>query len=701
MKTKIYFLNIIVLILLTNTLLSTDTTNLVSPANGAINQHASVTLDWSSVTGNNGYLYEIDTTPLFNSTINLKGNTSINSSQTTVPNLYFGTKYYWRAAVKGTTDTSNWTSTRFFTTTDSVFLTSPANGATNRHSSVTLDWNSITGNKGYLYEIDTTPLFNSTVNLKGNTVTNSSQITVSNLYFGTKYYWRAAVKNNTDTSNWTTLRFFTTTDSVVLTSPANGAINRHSSVTLDWNSITGNKGYLYEIDTTPLFNSTINLKGNTVTNSSQITVTNLYFGTKYYWRAAVKNNTDTSNWTTARYFTTTDSVVLTSPANGAINRNISIILDWSSITGNNGYLYEIDIIDSFNSSQLVSGNTAINSSQAAMSGLLYGTKYYWRAAVKNSIDTSNWTHSRSFTTSYQLTTAPNLTSPINNSVNIPKNGQNFTWNSISSATSYYLQYSIDSTFACGVNFKTPTSINTIISGLTSNTTYFWRVRGKNLAGNSPWSAIWKYKTKNCSVSNSIANTSCGSYNFNGNILNTSGIYKDTILTPSGCDSVITLNLTVTSIDTSLTTINQLISSNTTSATYQWLDCDNGFAKLSGETSKTFLATSNGNFAVEITKNSCIDTSRCYSIYGIGLNENQFEKVNLFPNPTNGKIRIDFKMNLDKIKITQIDITGKLMNTSNYLNQKNIDFELLGKSGIYIINIETSKGNSTKIKVIKN
>ena len=49
------------------------------------------------------------------------------------------------------------------------------------------------------------------------------------------------------------------------------------------------------------------------------------------------------------------------------------------------------------------------------------------------------------------------------------------------------------------------------------------------------------------------------------------------------------------------------------ATYQWLDCENGYAPIPGATQPIFLPTSTGSYAVEIAMNGCVDTSSCYLV----------------------------------------------------------------------------------------
>ena len=116
-------------------------------------------------------------------------------------------------------------------------------------------------------------------------------------------------------------------------------------------------------------------------------------------------------------------------------------------------------------------------------------------------------------------------------------------------------------------------------------------------------------------SNTIALTACDSLVWNGINYTSSGIYNQTLTNVSGCDSVVTLDLGIISVDTS---VSYAISSSTLTAlainaTYQWIDCNNNNTPISGETNQTFSPTSNGNYAVEVTQNGCTAISNCYQI----------------------------------------------------------------------------------------
>lgn len=73
--------------------------------------------------------------------------------------------------------------------------------------------------------------------------------------------------------------------------------------------------------------------------------------------------------------------------------------------------------------------------------------------------------------------------------------------------------------------------------------------------------------------------------------------------------------------------------------YQWLS--NG-TPVSGATEAWFLASGNGNYAVQVTQNGCSATSRNFT-YNVSLNAAAKETLRLFPNPSTGMLQIQTPM----------------------------------------------------------
>jgi hypothetical protein len=198
-----------------------------------------------------------------------------------------------------------------------------------------------------------------------------------------------------------------------------------------------------------------------------------------------------------------------------------------------------------------------------------------------------------------------------------------------------------------------------------------------------------------STSGTDIQTACGSYTWiNGTTYTASNsTAKDTIPNAAGCDSIINLNLTVNSIDTSLTIAGTTFTSNQTGATYQWLDCNNSYAPISGQTNASYSVTSSGNYAVSITKGTCVDTSRCISYDFTTITENEIKKLNTSPNPFSDIIFVE-GINLSTATVQLFNISGKEYSTSIEINNKSINTTSLPK-GIYILSI-----NGKTSKVVK-
>ncbi|MEK6756209.1 MAG: fibronectin type III domain-containing protein, partial [Bacteroidota bacterium] len=71
-----------------------------------------------------------------------------------------------------------------------------------------------------------------------------------------------------------------------------------------------------------------------------------------------------------------------------------------------------------------------------------------------------------------------------------------SWNSSTGATSYRVQVSRNSNFSPGqmVQDVMASGTSTTVSGLSNQSTYYWRVNATNTAGSSDWSSAWSITT---------------------------------------------------------------------------------------------------------------------------------------------------------------------------------------------------------------
>lgn len=209
---------------------------------------------------------------------------------------------------------------------------------------------------------------------------------------------------------------------------------------------------------------------------------------------------------------------------------------------------------------------------------------------------------------------------------------------------------------------------------------------------------------NKSTSSVSVVTSCESYKWpaNGQTYTTSGTYTATLINSKGCDSLLTLNLTVIKIDIGVTNFPPVLTANTTIGTYQWLNCNNGFSKIAGQTGRTFTATTNGNYAVEITQNGCKDTSACINLTGIGINNIEKDELRIFPNPVNDKLIIEFSKEENNTEVIIKSLTGQILSSLvvNSSNQHEISLAAY-PAGVYFIEIKRNSSETVIRKVLKN
>ncbi len=108
------------------------------------------------------------------------------------------------------------------------------------------------------------------------------------------------------------------------------------------------------------------------------------------------------------------------------------------------------------------------------------------------------------------------------------------------------------------------------------------------------------------------------YNWHGNNYTTANTYTASYSTINGCDSMYVLNLTINTLDVSVTQTGITLSANLNGATYQWVDCNNANSPVLGAQNQSFTPGNNGSYAVIISQGLCADTSACMPIATVGI-----------------------------------------------------------------------------------
>ena len=175
----------------------------------------------------------------------------------------------------------------------------------------------------------------------------------------------------------------------------------------------------------------------------------------------------------------------------------------------------------------------------------------------------------------------------------------------------------------------------------------------------------------------------------------------TLTNSQGCDSVITLNLTITSIDSSVSQTGTTLLAALSGAGYQWLNCNNGFAVIPGETNQSFNVQANGYYSVEITLNGCADTSDCFAINNVGISEKNISpNIQAYPNPTIATVTIDLGKCVSRCTIEVMNSNGQLISESDYIEKEKIDMNIDGPPGYYYIHLSTPDNHRSYIRILK-
>jgi hypothetical protein len=170
----------------------------------------------------------------------------------------------------------------------------------------------------------------------------------------------------------------------------------------------------------------------------------------------------------------------------------------------------------------------------------------------------------------------------------------------------------------------------------------------------------------------------------------------------GCDSVVTLNLTINIVDTTVSQNGLTLTANQVGGTYQWVDCNAGNMPIVGETAQSFTPVGNGDYAVIIiTANNCTGTSTCFNVVVNSIPVNLAEMdVRVYPNPTRGEVTIEFEEAIGRGIARLVDVNGRLLLQQSLDGEQVIQLNINElPTAVYFLELQTSKGTYNK-KIIK-
>ena len=210
---------------------------------------------------------------------------------------------------------------------------------------------------------------------------------------------------------------------------------------------------------------------------------------------------------------------------------------------------------------------------------------------------------------------------------------------------------------------------------------------------------------NLTISDSITGpttqqNACGPYTWNGQTYTQSGTYTYNGTTANGCDSSATLVLTIdqapsnaqVSLNQGTFTVTAQNASN-----FAWIDCATN-TLIPGETSATFTPTLSGSYAAVVSNACGSDTTTCEPIEVQGISETDSELIAVYPNPSNGIYTVASKGSIIQEAVLY-SVNGELI-WRNAHNSQEITIDLSEYArGTYMLHVSTNQ-QATIFRLIK-
>jgi hypothetical protein len=135
--------------------------------------------------------------------------------------------------------------------------------------------------------------------------------------------------------------------------------------------------------------------------------------------------------------------------------------------------------------------------------------------------------------------------------------------------------------------------------------------------------------------------------------------------------------------------------------FQWLDCENNFEPLPGETNDTLFVTQAGSYALVNGAGDCIDTSACVlakvtSTYPLEPDQ----RIRVFPNPVTSNIFIDVSDDQEIREIRLFNSLGNMVMTNREMFSGEFFDMSVYPGGIYFLVIKLGDGQDYIFRLVK-
>ncbi|MEI6276122.1 MAG: choice-of-anchor D domain-containing protein [Prolixibacteraceae bacterium] len=440
--------------------------SLSSPANAAsfyVGETAS--FSWSSIAGATSYDIEFDTglgTVTLSNVNAISMNVALTATQA-------GT-HTWHVRAKNGSTNGAWSAMRTITIIGIPVIpttTTPTSGSTIYYDNATnFSWNGVPNATSYKIQFDS----EAPITVSGTSYTRTYSALAS-------HTWKVLASNDAGDSGWSSTKTFTVDLGIPsLSSPANGStafIN--TTLNFTWTSVAGAISYDIEFDA-----------GQGAVSLTNVTVTSKVWALvaasvgNHSWHVRARNGAAAGQWSQTRTFTVAGipgvPVLTNPPPEGTVAYSVPAFFAWNPVQNATGYLIQFDSETPIS----VSGTNFPRTFSTLDS-------HSWKVKAINAAGESNWSTVRNFTV---VLGTPNLTSPVNGSIEYVGSTIEFSWTSVAGASSYDVEFDA----GLGYAYLTNVSGTTLNMPLTNSNvgTHSWHVRAKLGTSTGSWSGSRAY-----------------------------------------------------------------------------------------------------------------------------------------------------------------------------------------------------------------
>ena len=468
-------------------------------------------------------------------------------------NLTLGTTYYVRAYATNGLGTSYGNQVGFrtlaFPTITTLDVTGISSSAAICGGNISSDGDSPITARGVCWATSQNPTLADSYTSDGDGIgTFSSQI--QNLTMGTTYYVRAYATNSVGTA-YGNERTFTTHDiPTVLTGDVadvtESTVRCGGEVTSDGGTAITSRGVCWSTSQNPTIADNHTADGNGTGSFSSL-LSGLSAGTTYYIRAYATNSVGTAYGAQVTVTTLDLPVVVTNNLSGLTSTTVvsggNVTSDGGSIVTARGVCWSMSPNPTLADNHTTDGE-GIGLFTSQVQNLTWGTTYFIRAYATNSVGTaygdqlSFTTHDIPTVTTNSINDITAYTASVFGTVE-SDGGETVTARGICWGIQPNPTLS-DNTISSGTGIG---NFSVLIQGLAMASTYYVRAYATNGVGTN-YGQCLSLTTLCDTLYSSFSAASCRNYIWNGHSYNESGSFDQTLTASNGCDSIVTLNLTI-------------------------------------------------------------------------------------------------------------------------------------------------------------